>query len=95
MKPYEQAARTVEYKTLTLPSGLTVLVRPMPGYSAVHAIYATKFGAIDRDFKLDGKEVHLPAGVATLTLQLRPFRRSRESSDRKSKCTMTAWTGGL
>lgn len=64
MKPYEQAARTVEYKTMTLPSGLTVLIRPMPGYSAVHAIYATKFGAIDRDFKLDGKEVHLPAGVA-------------------------------
>ena len=48
----------------TLPSGLTVLVRPMPGYSSTHVIFATKFGSIDRDFRLDGKEVHLPAGVA-------------------------------
>ena len=47
-----------------LPSGLTVLVRPMPGYSGTHVIYATRFGSIDRDFRLDGKEVHLPAGVA-------------------------------
>ena len=42
----------------------TVLVRPMPGYSSTHVIFATKFGSIDRDFRLDGKEVHLPAGVA-------------------------------
>ena len=48
----------------TLPSGLTVIVRPMPGYSSTHVIFATKFGSIDRDFRLDGKEVHLPAGVA-------------------------------
>lgn len=64
MTAYEQVARTMAYETITLPSGLTVLVRPMPGYSAVHAIYATKFGAIDRDFRVDGKTVHLPAGVA-------------------------------
>ena len=25
-----------------LPSGLTVLVRPMPGYSGTHVIYATR-----------------------------------------------------
>ena len=47
-----------------LPSGLTVLVRPMPGYSGTHVIYATRFGSIDRDFRLEGREVHLPAGVA-------------------------------
>ena len=47
-----------------LPSGLTVLVRPMPGYSCTHVIYATRFGSIDRDFRLNGREVHLPAGVA-------------------------------
>ena len=45
-------------------SGLTVLVRPMPGYSSTHVIYATKFGSIDRDFCLNGQTVHLPAGVA-------------------------------
>ena len=44
--------------------GLTVLVRPMPGYSGTHVIYATRFGSIDRDFRVDGREVHLPAGVA-------------------------------
>ena len=38
-----------------LPSGLTVLVRPMPGYSSTHVIIATRFGSIDRDFRLDGK----------------------------------------
>ena len=35
-----------------LPSGLTVLVRPMPGYSGTHVIYATRFGSIDRDFRV-------------------------------------------
>ena len=56
--------KTVADQWQTLPSGLTVLVRPMPGYSSTHVIFATRFGSIDRDFRLDGKEVHLPAGVA-------------------------------
>ena len=47
-----------------LPSGLTVIVRPMPGYSGTHVIYATRFGSIDRDFRMGEREVHLPAGVA-------------------------------
>ncbi len=49
-----------------LPSGLTVLCRTMPGYSSVHAIYATGFGSVHRAFKLDGKQVTLPAGTAFL-----------------------------
>lgn len=56
--------RTAADQWKVLPSGLTVLVRPMPGYSGTHVIYATRFGSIDRDFRLDDKEVHLPAGVA-------------------------------
>ncbi len=36
----------------------------MPGYSGTHVIYATRFGSIDRDFRLNGQTVHLPAGVA-------------------------------
>lgn len=64
MKQTNPAALAVQYETVILPSGLTVLVRPMPGYSTVHAIYATKFGAIDRSFILNGKKVSLPAGVA-------------------------------
>ncbi|MBS1313238.1 MAG: insulinase family protein, partial [Subdoligranulum sp.] len=47
-----------------LPSGLTVLCRTMPGYSSVHAIYATGFGSVHRAFRLDGKQVTLPAGTA-------------------------------
>src|SRR5699024_342715 len=46
------------------PSGLTVLVRPMPGYAAAHAIVAAKFGSIDVHFRLGGQELTLPAGVA-------------------------------
>ena len=34
------------------------------GYSGTHVIYATRFGSIDRDFRLGEREVHLPAGVA-------------------------------
>lgn len=56
--------RTVADQWKVLPSGLTVLVRPMPGYSGTHVIFATRFGSIDRDFRLGDKEVHLPAGVA-------------------------------
>ena len=56
--------KTVADQWQTLPSGLTVLVRSMPGYSSTHVIYATKFGSIDRDFCLNGQTVHLPAGVA-------------------------------
>ncbi len=47
-----------------LPSGLTVLCRTMPGYSSVHAIYATGFGSVHRAFTLDGKRSQLPAGTA-------------------------------
>ncbi len=56
------AAAKDEWKVL--PSGLTVIVRPMPGYSCTHAIYATKFGSIDLKFRLGDKIVDLPAGVA-------------------------------
>ena len=47
-----------------LPSGLTVLVRPMPGYAAAHAIVAARFGSIDVHFRLGDQELTLPAGVA-------------------------------
>ena len=59
-----RAAAAVGCQSTTLPSGLTVLCRTMPGYSSVHAIYATSFGSIHRSFTLDGKEVVLPAGTA-------------------------------
>ena len=47
-----------------LPSGLTVLVRPMPDYAAAHAIVAARFGSIDVHFRLGEEELTLPAGAA-------------------------------
>ena len=60
-----RAAAAVSCESVVLPSGLTVLCRTMPGYSSVHAIYATGFGSVHRAFKLDGKTGHArPAGTA-------------------------------
>ncbi len=62
--PMQAVRAAVACERVVLENGLTVLVRPMPGYSGVHAIYGTKFGSIDLDFKVDGQQVSLPAGVA-------------------------------
>lgn len=60
-----QAVQTAaQCETIVLENGLTVLVRPMPGYSGVHAIYGTHFGSVDSAFELAGKRIDLPAGVA-------------------------------
>ncbi len=60
----ELLQRTVADEWKTLPSGLTVVVRPMQGYSSTHVIFATRFGSIDRDFCIGERKVHLPEGVA-------------------------------
>ncbi len=60
----QKAAAAVGCRRFTLESGLTVLVRPMPGYSTAYAMYGTGFGSVCRDFVLDGTPVHLPAGTA-------------------------------
>ena len=56
--------RTAADQWQQLPSGLTVIARPMPDYSAAHVILATHFGSIDQDFVMDGRAVHLPSGTA-------------------------------
>ncbi len=58
------AAAALRFEEKVLPNGLTLRLLPMPGYGAVHAIYATGFGSIDRAFRQNGKTVQLPAGVA-------------------------------
>ena len=63
--------RTAADQWKVLPSGLTVLVRPMPGYSGTHVIYATRFGSIDRDFRLGG------AGSASAR-RCGPFPRAQD-----------------
>ena len=47
-----------------LSCGLTVAVVPKPGFTRKLAYFVTDFGSIHTDFRLDGKEYHVPAGVA-------------------------------
>ena len=51
------------FKTV-LPNGLTVQVVPRPGFTRKLAYFATDFGSIHTDFELEGREYHVPAGVA-------------------------------
>lgn len=50
--------------TETMPNGLTVTLIPKPDYHKTFAVLTTNFGAIDRQFTLDGEEIVLPAGTA-------------------------------
>ena len=47
-----------------LPNGLTVMVVPRPGFSKKLAYFVTDFGAIHREFNLEGKKITVPAGIA-------------------------------
>ena len=47
-----------------LENGLTVAVAPRPGFSKKLAYFVTDFGSIHRDFSLEGRNYHTPAGVA-------------------------------
>ena len=53
-----------EYSVIRTDCGLTVACYPMPKHNGVHAVFATKFGSINRKFTVDGEEVEIPAGVA-------------------------------
>jgi predicted Zn-dependent peptidase len=48
----------------TLPNGLTVAVVPRPGFRKKLCYFVTDYGAIHRDFILDGVKHTSPAGVA-------------------------------
>ena len=47
-----------------LPNGLSVFVVPKPGFYKSYAFFATDYGGADRRFKLGGKWVDTPEGVA-------------------------------
>lgn len=59
---YPQVGETL-YKT-TLPCGLQVAVLPRPGFTKKLCYLVTDFGAVHREFTMDGKEYTVPAGVA-------------------------------
>ena len=47
-----------------LSNGLTVMVVPRPGFSKKLAYFVTDFGAIHREFNLEGEKITVPAGIA-------------------------------
>ena len=50
--------------SVRLDNGLTVKVVPKKGFTRKLAYFVTDFGSIHTDFRLDGQEYHVPAGVA-------------------------------
>lgn len=61
-KFYPQVGETL-YKA-TLPSGLKIAVLPRPGFTKKLCYLVTDYGAIHRDFTMDGVACTAPAGVA-------------------------------
>ncbi|HIZ56201.1 MAG TPA: insulinase family protein, partial [Firmicutes bacterium] len=55
-----------EYIRVQHPSGLTILLYPMKGYSSVYAIFGTHYGSTNRTFKTaaDPEFVTVPDGIA-------------------------------
>ena len=48
----------------TLPNGLDVILLPRKGFTRKIAYFVSDFGSIHTDFFFEGKEHHVPAGVA-------------------------------
>lgn len=55
-----------EYTKIPHPSGLTILLCPMRGFSGAHALFATKYGSVDTRFKTgaDSDFTDVPPGIA-------------------------------
>lgn len=55
-----------EYTRIDHPSGLTMLLYPMPGYSTAYAMFGTKYGSVDECFQVNGQEgfTTVPSGIA-------------------------------
>ena len=51
-------------RTVTLPGGLTVQMCRMPGFVTAYAMLTVGVGSIDTGYRMRGREVPLPAGVA-------------------------------
>ena len=52
------------YQLVKTDCGLQIACYNMPGYNAVHAVFATNFGSVDRSFIMNGERYDIPAGVA-------------------------------
>ena len=61
-RTYPELDETVFRETLSC--GLPLAVVPRQGFSKKQCYLAVDFGSVHRDFTLDGKEYHVPAGTA-------------------------------
>ena len=59
---YPQVGETL-YKT-TLENGLQIVVLPRAGFTKKLCYFVTDYGAIHREFTVDGEQIQAPAGVA-------------------------------
>ena len=59
---YERIGEEVCRERLT--NGLEVCVVPKPGYAKKYAFFSTRYGGMDTRFRLDGKWLDTPAGIA-------------------------------
>ena len=59
---YPRLGETLYKKKLS--NGLRVMVDKRPGFTRKLAYFVTDFGAVHTEFELDGREIHVPAGIA-------------------------------
>lgn len=67
MRTTIKSARLGEsYTKIEHPSGLTMLLCPMKGFSTAYAMFGTKYGSVDTTFKTDADDdfVTVPEGIA-------------------------------
>ena len=55
-----------QYIRVEHPSGLTMLLYPMPGFSTTYAMFSTQYGSVDTCFqaKEGGEQIRVPEGIA-------------------------------
>jgi predicted Zn-dependent peptidase len=71
---YERLGQTVFSEIL--PNGLAVYLLPKPGFQQTFATFTTRYGSIDRTFRVDGEEVTVPDGLAHF-LEHKMFEKER------------------
>ena len=64
MKKHEYPLLGETLYTDTLPNGLRLCVVPKPGFRSFFAAFATHYGGAHRRFRLEGRTLDTPAGVA-------------------------------
>ena len=64
MKQYEYPELGEVLYQQVLPNGLTAAVVPRKGFSRKMAYFVTDFGSVHTDFAFEGREYHVPAGIA-------------------------------